>query len=68
MSDIRNYPNKRRIVLDLTKDAKTSFKATTALNDLTMTEVLTGFVNAYLGRERGNLNNIIERYVNKGAI
>lgn len=62
------WPKRNRIVLDVSYDVKTEFKAATAIQGLQMTDVLHLFIKAYLGRHNSKLQHILQKYRNKGVL
>jgi len=57
-----------RIVLDVSEDMKTEFAAAAAIKKEKMNWVLLKFIRAYIGKERAELDRLIETYRDKGAI
>ncbi len=55
-----------RIVLDVSHDLKTEFKAAAAIRNEDMTTLLKKFINAYIGKQREELNRLIDVYRDKG--
>lgn len=64
MTTLRVKP--ARIPLDVSHDMKREFKAATAIKGEKMMPVLIRFIRAYIGREREELDRLIEAYKNKG--
>lgn len=55
-----------RIPLEVSEDLHREFKAAAAIKAEKMSDVLIKFVKAYCGRNREELDRLIEMYRNKG--